>query len=327
MYDLVSLGEVMLRMSPPRYQRLRRTRTLEVVVCGSQLNVAANLARLGRKTAFVTKLPANELGLLALDDCRGYGVDVSHIQLVPGTRMGINYVEFSGAPRPGTAVYDRQHSAASTIAPGDFAWDLILQGTTLAYTDGIFLGLSPSCREVALEFVGAAKQQQCTVCFDTNYREHLWTPSEARQAWSRFLPYVDVLVTNGWVSQNVFEYEGTEAEMAVHYTREFGCRVVCLTSRESNGLWRGAWNSLAVSEGQTYVGQRVEFEIVDRFGTGDAWFAGFLYGYLQGDIEMALNFGNTLCAMAHTIEGDVVHVSADEVKALWETGYDLRIRR
>jgi 2-dehydro-3-deoxygluconokinase len=176
-----------------------------------------------------------------------------------------------------------------------------------------------------------------------NYREHLWTPAEARQAWSQLLPYVDVLVTNGWVSQNVFGYEGSDAEMAARYTQEFGCRVVCLTSRESKGLWHGAWNSLAVSDGQTYLGQRVEFEAIDRFGTGDAWFAGFLYGYLQGnlvprlsaglaprlsgEIETALNFGNTLCALAHTIEGDIVHVSADEVRALWETGYDLRIRR
>lgn len=327
MYDLVSLGEVMLRMSPPRYQRLRRAHVLDVVVCGSQLNVAANLARLGKRTAFITKLPANELGLLALDDCRSYGVDVSHIQLVPGARMGVNYVEFSGAPRPGVAIYDRQHSAASAIAPGDFAWDAILKETTLAYTDGIFPGLSPSCREAALEFVRAAKHQRCTVCFDMNYREHLWTPPEARQAWGRLLPDVDVLVTNGWVSQNVFGYEGSDAEMAARYSGEFGCRVVCLTSRESTGLWRGAWSSLAVSDGQLYRGQRVEFEIVDRFGTGDAWFAGFLYGYLQGDIEMALNFGNTLCALAHTIEGDIVHVSADEVRALWETGYELRIRR
>src|SRR5215510_2029537 len=113
-YDLVSLGEVMLRMSPPRFQRLRRASTLDIYVAGSQLNVAANLARLGKRTAFLTKLPDNELGLLAYDTCLSYGVDMSHVPLTPDTRMGVNYLEFTVTPRTGVTVYDRQNSAAST---------------------------------------------------------------------------------------------------------------------------------------------------------------------------------------------------------------------
>ncbi|MCC7355283.1 MAG: sugar kinase [Anaerolineae bacterium] len=328
MYDLVSVGEVMLRMSPPRYQRLRRTHVLDVYTCGSQLNVAANLARLGKKTAFVTKLPANELGLLALDDCRGYGVDMSHVQMVPGARMGVNYVEFATTPRPEVAVYDRQNSAASTIAPGDFPWERILHGTTLAYTDGIFPGLSRSCRAAALEFVTGAQREGCTVCFDMNYREHLWTPAEAREVWSGLLPRVDILVTNGWVSRNVFNYAGSDEGIAGQYRQEFGCQVVCFTSRESIGTSHGAWNSMAVLDGRVCAGKRVEFDVVDRFGSGDAWFAGFLYGYLSGDVEYALNFGNAFYAFAHTIEGDVVHVSAGEVLAFLEAdSNDLRLRR
>ena len=122
MHDLVSLGEVMLRMSPPRYERLRQATRLDVRVAGSQLNVAANLAQLGKRTAFVSKLPANELGLLARGACQGYGVDVSHLQLVEGARMGVNYLEFGATPRAEVAVYDRAGSAASSIAASDFAW-------------------------------------------------------------------------------------------------------------------------------------------------------------------------------------------------------------
>ena len=327
MYDLVSVGEVMLRMSPPKYQRLRQAHTLDVCVCGSQLNVAANLARLGKKTAFVTKIPANELGLLAWDGCLSYGVDLSHVQMVPGGRLGVNYVEFGRPPRGGVAVYDREHSAASTIAPGDFAWDQILAGARLAYTDGIFPGLSTSCRAAALEFVATAATMGCTVCFDMNYREHLWTPAVAREVWPHLLSHVDILVTNRSVSTDVFGYEGSDVEQAARYGDEFGCQVVCHTRREAMGAQRGAWNSLAVSGGQCYWGRRVEFDVVDRFGTGDAWFAGFLYGYLSGDIEYALNFGNALCALAHTTEGDVVQVTPEEVGAFLEAGHDLQLKR
>ena len=140
MYDVVTVGEGMLRLSPPRYERIRRMRTLDVHMCGSQGNVACNIARLGLKTAFVTKLPDNALGLLAKDHYMSCGVDASHIQLIPGARLGVNFIEFGATPRASAVVYDRKGSAASTIAPGDFDWDEILNGTRLAYTDGIFPG-------------------------------------------------------------------------------------------------------------------------------------------------------------------------------------------
>src|SRR5215218_1986355 len=158
MIDLVSLGEVMLRMSPPKHQRLRQTIRLDVCVAGSQLNVAANLAQLGKTTAFVSKLPANELGMLAHDACQGYGVDVSHLALVEGGRIGVNYVEFGVRPRAGVAVYDRAGSAASTIAAADFDWAEITRGARLAYTDGIFPGLSAGCFEATVAFLAAARE-------------------------------------------------------------------------------------------------------------------------------------------------------------------------
>ena len=127
MYDVVTVGEGMLRLSPPRYERIRRARTLDVHICGSQGNVASNLARLGLKTAFVTKLPDNALGLLANDHYMSCGVDTSHIKFVPGSRLGVNYIEFGATPRASAVVYDRKDSAASTIAPGDFDWDKILR--------------------------------------------------------------------------------------------------------------------------------------------------------------------------------------------------------
>lgn len=326
MYTLVSFGEVLLRLSPPKFQRLRQAARLDVWTGGAQLNVAANLARLGERTAFVSKLPDNELGWLARDRIAAYGVDTTHLQLVPAGRMGIVYVDFSATPRVSTSVFDRQDSAASTIAPGDFEWDMILRDTRLAHTDGILPGLSPSCADAALDFMVRAHGQQCTTTFDMNYREHLWSTDAARRCFVRLLEHIDILVTNRDVSEKVMHWSGTDEELLRHYRDTFGCKVVCFTTREIPSVLRGACSSMALFEGRLIQGKRFEFDVVDRFGTGDAWFAGFLYGWLKGDIEYGLNFGAALCALAHTVEGDVAQTNVAEVDALL-TGYDLRIRR
>lgn len=327
MYDLVSLGEVMLRLSPPKFERLRSARKLDVHVAGSQLNVAANLARLGKRTSFISKLPANELGILTRDVCMSYGVDTSWLHFVPEGRLGVNYVEFGATPRAGVTVYDRRGSAASTITPDDFDWESALSGTRLAFTDGIFPGLSPNCAATTLKFLATAKRLGCTTCFDVNFREHLWTEQTAAEVWRELLPHIDVLVTNRSVSETVFGYSGTDEEILAKYQEEFGCKITCLTTREIFGVLKGAWNSIALSDGKIVEGVKRQFDIVDRFGTGDAWFAGFLYGYLERDLEYALNFANTLCALAHTTEGDVIQFSVDEVADCLGNGHDLRLRR
>ncbi len=185
---LVSLGEVMLRMSPPRFQRLRSARSLDVHVAGAQLNVAANYARLGGQGVFVSKLPANELGKLAYDTCLSYGVDMRHVQMIPGARMGVNYLEFSLSPRAPVAIFDRQDSAASTMTADDFDWPVILAETQFAHTDGIVPGLSEGCRSATATFLKTAREQGVTTTFDVNYREHLWTETRARACWETLLP-------------------------------------------------------------------------------------------------------------------------------------------
>lgn len=326
-YDLVSLGEVMLRMSPPRYERLRRARQLDVHVAGAQLNVAANLARLGWRTAFVSKLPANEFGLLARDTCQNYGVDMAHVSLIPDARMGINYLEFTVTPRVGVTIFDRKGSAASTITPEDFDWKGILQGARIAHTDGIFPGLSDGCREAARIHLQTAKAHNCLTSFDVNYRDHLWTAETARACWETLLPMVDIVVTNRSVSEAVFGFTGTDADIMARYHDAFGCKLVCITTREMMGIERGAWHSVALVDGQIITGRRYEFEIVDRYGTGDAFLAGLLYGYMHKDAAYGLDFGDAVCALAHTIEGDVIQFSANEVLPLLNETLDLRVKR
>lgn len=327
MYDLVSLGEVMLRLSPPRHQRLRQATSLDVRVCGAQFNVAADFAQLGHMTAFLGGLPDSELGRLAHAACSGFGVDMSDVRFVPDRRMGSVFVEFGVEPRPTIHIYDRQGSAASTLCPRDYEWERVLKDAKLAHTDGIFLGLNENCQASALEFAKAAKKTGAKLCFDMNYREMIWSPREACEGYRRMLPMVDILVTNRSVSEMLFDSAGPGEDLVWRYRKEFGCRTVCLTSRHTDGSVRGGWKSMALHGDEILYGDYVQFEVVDRFGTGDAFFAGFLHGYLQGDVALALQFGSSLCALAHTVEGDVAQASAAEVLAFMKHGCDPRVKR
>jgi 2-dehydro-3-deoxygluconokinase len=316
MIFLVSLGEAMLRYSPPQNQRLRAARSLDIHMCGAQFNVAANLAFLGKSTLFLSKLPDNELGRLALNAGMSCGVDMSQVQMVPDRRMGVVYVEHGIEPRPYVHLYDRKNSAASFISSKDFSWKDILENSRLAYTDGIFPGLNQNCRHATLEFLRVAREVGSLVCFDMNYRAAVWTPEEARNAYREILPFVDILVTNHAVSQIVFGFDGSDEEVLRKYQIDFGCSTVCMTAREMMDSRRGRWKSLALHQDDIVSGRPFEFEVVDRFGTGDAFFSGFLYAYADRNAQFALDFGNALCALAHTVEGDVTPVSAREVMAL-----------
>ncbi|MCA9905213.1 MAG: hypothetical protein KC547_15260, partial [Anaerolineae bacterium] len=156
---------------------------------------------------------------------------------------------------------------------------------------------------------------------------HLWTESAARACWEQLLPLVDVIVTNRGVSEAVFGFNGSDEDIMRAYHDAFGCAWVCLTQRELFGLERGAWSSKLLAGGQVFAGRRYEFESLDRYGTGDAYFAGVLYGYARGDAQYAVDFGDAACALAHTTEGDVIPFAAHDVERLLGETIDLRVKR
>jgi 2-dehydro-3-deoxygluconokinase len=327
-FDFISIGEPLLRLSPAGFGQLKTASSLDMYLAGAQYNVASNMARLGRKSVFLTKLPDNPLGRLAADTMNKYGIDTSYIKFVKDSKIGITFVEFSVSPRAPVSVFDRKNSAASTITPSDFDLADLLATTSVAYTDGIFSGLSRTCGDTALKYFRLARQNKCITCFDMNYRQHLWTPSRARTVWSILLNHVDVLVTNRDVSEQVFGYKGTDEQIMKHYVDRFGTKIVCMTYREMAGLQKGAWNSVCLSNGKLYTGTRKEFDIIDRYGTGDAWFSGFIYGYTQkNDVNFALNFGNASCALAHTVMGDVADFSGEDILSAMKDNPDLRVKR
>jgi len=320
MYDVVTLGEGLLRLCPPGHERIRRARSFDVQVCGSQGNVACNLARLGMKTAFITQGPDNALGLLLRDHYLSCGVDGAHIRLVEGTRLGVTYVGFGATPRPSAVVYDRRNSAASMMIPDDFNWSEILKGVRLAYTDGIFPALSPSCRDTCEAFLAAARAQGCHVGFDLNYRNHLWSPLEVCRTLEPFLKQVDILITGFWSAETVFGLDGSEEDVIRRLHDRLGCPTIGMTLRPVGDVLRGTWNAIALSAGTVVRGDPMPVEMVDRFGAGDAWGAGFLFGCMtKGDPQYAVNFANAFCALQQTMPGDVCHATVQEVEALMKT--------
>lgn len=326
--DVVCLGEIMLRLSPPRYKRLRTTDKFDVHPCGAQFNVAANLALLGKKSIFLTRLPENELGYLARWFGESFGVDMSYIKFAGNTRIGLVFLEFSMAPRRGMHLYDRKDSAASLITPDDYDWESILENTRFAHLDGIFPAISNSCYQSALRYLHAARNCGCMISFDVNYRQSLWNESEARNALSEMLSYVNILVTNRTISEELLGISGSDLDIMRAYQLRFGCDFVCLTYKDLRGYESGSWRSIALFGDTVYESNTFNFKVIDPYGSGDAFMAGLLYGFMESmDPLHALNFGGAMCAISHTIEGDQVIISSSEVEALLQENYSLIIRR
>jgi 2-dehydro-3-deoxygluconokinase len=317
MHQLVSLGEVMLRLSPPKFARLRQTDKLDVRPCGAQFNVAANFAALGGKSTFLTRLPDNELGYLCRAFAESCGVDMSHTRFAGNPKIGIVFLEFSVPPRRQVHIYDRNASAASSTEAEDFSWGQLLPSKTFAHTDGIFPALANQTEETTLTFLALAKANHCRTSFDVNYRESLWGPDQALALYRQALPLVDILVTNRNVSEAVFGYKGSDEELLRSYQRDFGCQLVCLTYKELRSHHHGRWWSLGLYQDRIISGETFEFDVVDPYGAGDAFMAGLLFELAEtGSLQAALTFGNAMCALAHTLEGDQATISRDEVEAL-----------
>lgn len=313
MYDVVALGEAMLRLSPPNYMRLEQTNSFDVNVGGTELNTSVGVARFGLKTAWVTKLVNNPLGKMVANKAREHGIDTSHIVWGDEGRVGIYYLELGATPRASVVIYDRKDSAVTKLKPGEVNWSTILKGTKIFLTSGITTALSPTCREVAIEAINVAKKLGCKICFDINYRAKLWSPEEAKECLSKILDKVDILVTTQFDTEDVFGYKGSYEDIAKQLKDRFGCSVVAITLRDVRTVLIGGWTSIALAD-KLYKGKTYDVEIVDRVGTGDAYTAGFIYGYLTGDVEKAVAYGDALAALEHSVPGDLSWFTEDEVK-------------
>lgn len=314
----------MIRLSPPDHQRLEQAASLDVAVGGAELSVAAGLTRLGHPSAWVSRLPDNPLGRMIADKGREFGVDTSRIVWAEGERAGLYFVEHGASPRPTRVIYDRKDSALAHIAPGMVDWAKVLDGVKLFHVGGITPALSQFAAETQEEALKAARAAGCLVSYDLNYRAQLWTLDEARAEQLPLMEHVDILVTSLPDQPNVTELisglSGDPRTIAQKLAERFHFKVVLVTLRGTPSVWRTTWTSLAFANGEVHSDRVYEIEAVDRIGGGDACVAGFLAGYLEGDLGRAVRLGNAFSALKQTSPTDWPWPTLAEADALIAQG-------
>jgi len=328
MYDVVTFGEAMVRLSPPHSQRLEQARSFDLYVGGAELNVAVGVSRLGMKSTWVSKLPKNGLGYLIRNRVQEAGADCSHVVWSDKGRAGIYFVEFGASPRASAVLYDRANSAISMIQPGEVDWPKVFNGSKHFHMSGITPALSASATQVTAEALKAAKKAGCTVSYDLNYRKKLWTPADAKKVQEPMMADVDVLITTEEDTNVVFGIKEKDYEAAAErLAQTFKFKIVAITLREDLSVLRNNWTAIAYQDGKIYKDKKYEVEIVDRVGAGDSFTAGFLYVWIkEKDVQKGVQYGNAFAALKHTLPGDFNWSTLEEVENQLK-GAGLRISR
>lgn len=309
-FAVLGLGEVLLRLSPPNKERILNGETFEKRAGGSELNVVSGVSLLGLRTGIITKLPSNEIGKYIKNRIRFTGVSDDYLiyDKSENARLGIYYYEYGAAPRKPVVVYDRSHSAFTTLKENELPADLYTK-TQIFHVSGITLALNESIRAETKEMIKAFKKNGTIISFDVNYRATLWEEDLARREISEILPYIDILFVSEETSRRMFQKTGTIQEIMKSYSDEYGCMFVASTQRQVISPTRHTWNSLIYSKEECRFYQEEpyqEIEVVDRIGSGDAYLAGVLFGLLKfNDPQKALEYGNAMAAIKNTIPGDM----------------------
>ncbi len=325
--DVITFGEAMVRLSPPQFRRLEQASTLDVQIGGAELNTAVALARLGRSSAWVSRLTSNALGRMVANRAREAGVNTEHVVWTPEDRVGVYFLEFGAAPRASSVVYDRKGAAIANIKPGMVDWAKIFKGVLWFHVTGITPALSPTAAETTREALLAAHGLGVKTSIDLNYRVKLWSQAEAGRCMSDLMQFCNVLITTEEDTERVFGITGKDYEdVAAQVAKRFPLQVVALTLRENPLVWKNTWTAIAYQEGKVLRTRTYEVEIVDRLGAGDSFAAGLIHGLLDGDLQKGLDYGVATSAIKHSIPGDFAWINREEVEALLKGG-GLRISR
>ena len=335
-YDVVTMGECMIRLSPPGHGRIEFAPYFETWVGGAEYNVAYALSRYGLRTGWVSKLVDNPLGHLVRNHGRAQGMDMSYVAWAPfdgvgiADRVGLDFTEVGTGIRPSVTMYDRGHAAASHMKPDDVDWDaLFARGIRWFHTGGIFTALSDDCAATVRAALTAARKAGAITSYDLNFRSKLWTSEKAIATTRPLVELIDVLVGNEEDFQTVlgFEVEGAEnlQKLPVEGFKKMVTRVVetfphlkavGTTMREVTSGLLNNWSAILYYDGEFYVSRKWEnLEIEDRVGGGDGFCSGFMYALLDGmKPEEAVNFGATHGAMLQSTRGDTSCITLAELK-------------
>lgn len=340
MKKVVTMGEIMLRLSTPSFERFVQSNSFDVVYGGGEANVAVSLANYGYEAYFITKLPEHEIGQSAVNHLRRFNVHTDYIAR-GGDRVGIYFLETGASMRPSKVIYDRAHSAISEADADDFDFDKIFQDADWFHFSGITPAISKKAATLTESALKAAKKHNVTVSVDLNYRKKLWTPDEAKACMTQLMQYVDVCIGNEEDAEKVLGFKPgktdiTKGELELEGYKDifkqmkekFGFRYVVTTLRESYSASDNGWSALIYDGNEFYRSKKYNIRIVDRVGGGDSFAGGLIYGLLEKkDFKNALEFAVGASALKHTIQGDFNLVSVSEVETLIQGDASGRVQR
>ncbi|MDX1699176.1 MAG: sugar kinase [Melioribacteraceae bacterium] len=331
-HKVVTLGEIMLRLSSPGFTRFVQAQNFDATYGGGEANVAVALANYGLKSHFVSKLPKHEIGQSAVNHLRRFGVNTNYIAR-GGDRIGIYFLETGASQRASKVVYDRSNSAVTNVDINDFNWDEIFDGCKWFHWTGITPALGKNAQEVLIEALKIAKMKNVKVSCDLNFRKKLWTTEEAQSVMKPLMDFVDVCIANEEdAEKSLGEKAGdTNVEtasideegyfnLAKHLKQKYEFEAVAITLRESYSASRNGWSAILLDEKQCsepYRSKKYDIQIVDRVGGGDSFASGLIFGLLNyGDSKKSLEFAVGASCLKQTIPGDFNLVSVNEVEKL-----------
>jgi 2-dehydro-3-deoxygluconokinase len=331
MKKVVTFGEIMLRLSPPGFERFLQSPSFVATFGGAEANVAVGLAQFGLDSWYVTRLPAHAIGEAAIKALRAEGVRTEAI-VRGGQRVGIYFTESGASQRASVVIYDRAHSAVSEMAPDDVDWAGLFAGAAWFHLTGITPALGPTAQASARAAIAAAREIGVKVSLDLNFRKKLWSEREAQVVMRSLVRDAHVLIANEEDLQAMLGVEVANTEVAGgrldvdayrdaadRVAREFGVALVAITLRESLSASDNGWSAVLwdAASKTFHRSQRYDVRLVDRIGGGDSFAAGLIYALVTGRApDAALRFGVAASALKQTIPGDFNRVSVDEVDRL-----------
>ena len=349
-FDLLSLGECMIRLSPPSHQRIELTSVFEAYAGGGEYNVSYALARYGMRTGWISRLVENPLGAFIRNHARASGMDLSEVLWAPydgvgrSDRIGLNFTEVGIGVRASVTLYDRGHTAVAHMKPGMVDWKRIFtqRKARWFHTGGIFTALSDSCAEVVLEAMKAAHDAGTVVSYDLNFRSKLWTSAKAIEVTKKLIPFIDVLIGNEEDFQKVlgFDVKGTDEKLASLPVEGYkqmvkqvvsaypSVRAVGTTLREVVSGLVNNWSAIMYYDGEFHESRKYQnLEIEDRVGGGDGFCSGFVYGLLHGlSPKECVEMGAAHGALLQSTRGDTSMVTMEEIRHVMSGG-SARIKR
>lgn len=309
-YDVITLGETMLRLSPPDPLRIEQATSYEAHVGGSESNVAVGLARLGLRVAWLSRMTDNALGHSIVNAIRAQGVDTSHVTWTAEDRVGLYFYEAGSAPRGGRVIYDRANSAAAHMQPADLPDSVMSSdGARLVHLTGITLALSDSAAQTALALAQSAKQQGWQLSFDVNYRQLLWSAEGAREGCQALAAMADILFLPLRDAINLYHTPSDPMAAVERMQQMFPQATIVMTLGDEGAI---------VRRGETTLQQPAyPAGSVGRVGGGDAFVAGYLYGHLTGaSLDEALRWGTASAAYKYSIVGDMALLDREPIRQL-----------